>query len=246
MLAEQAIDQLGRDGFVAARRVLDEAQLAAAREAADALLAEHGARSGYGVIALEAWRRSPAFRELLAPLASVACEALGTDVLVVFQDLVIDKPPSSETFLPWHQDGAYLPLDRVDGVVGWVALDDADAERGCLRYVAGSHRLGRRRGPAEFSPSHEPPDGDLRPIDADGRPVVVAEAAAGDAWLHTPLTWHASPPNRVAASRRAWNVWFVREDTRWAPDRAPHPYVRELQPIPGAPLAGDRFPRLSR
>jgi ectoine hydroxylase-related dioxygenase (phytanoyl-CoA dioxygenase family) len=239
-------DALEADGFVAAGRVLDDAQVAAARDAADSLLAEHGAPSDYGVIALEAWRRSPEFHRLLAPLARVACDLLGTDVLVTFQDLLIDKPPTAGTTLPWHQDQAYLPLDRDDGLVAWVALDDADAARGCLRYVPGSHRLGLR-GAAEFHGEQRPRDGaGAAPIDANGHPVFVAEASSGEAWFHTPLTWHASPPNRAAASRRAWSVWFVREETRWAPGRAPHPYVLELTPTDGAPLAEDRFPRFER
>jgi ectoine hydroxylase-related dioxygenase (phytanoyl-CoA dioxygenase family) len=237
---------LEREGFVAAGRVLDDAQVAAARAAADALLAEHGARSEYGVIALEAWRREPTFHELLAPLTSVACELLETGVLVTFQDLIIDKPPSAARTLPWHQDQAYLPLDRDDGLVAWVALDDADEARGCLRYVPGSHRLGLR-GPGEFSGELRSRDGaDLPPIDVNGHPVFVAEAGSGEAWFHTPLTWHASPPNRTAASRRAWSVWFVREDTRWAPERASHPYVLELAPTAGTPLPDDRFPRFGR
>jgi len=222
--------------------VLDAAQVAAARDAADALLAEHGARSDYGVIALEAWRRQPVFAELLVPLARVACSLLGVPVVAIFQDLVIDKPPSARATLPWHQDQAYLPLDRDDGVVAWVALDDAGGESGCLRYVSGTHREGLR-GPADF-PGVERHADDPEPIDAAGRQVVVAEARAGEAWFHHPLTWHSSPPNLAADNRRAWSVWFVGDDTRWAPDRAPdHPYLRELEPTPGTPLDPGRFPR---
>jgi ectoine hydroxylase-related dioxygenase (phytanoyl-CoA dioxygenase family) len=231
-----------RDGFAAAGRVLDDGQVSAAREAADALLAEYGAASEYGVIALEASRRAAPFRDLLPPVARLAREVLGTAVVVAFQDLVIDKPRIAVEALPWHQDQTYLPLDRDDGVVAWVALDDADEARGCMRYVPGSHLLGPR-APAEFAGGSLPNVDGLPPIDVDGRPVVVAEARAGDAWFHTPLTWHASPPNHAAASRRAWSIWFVREETRWAPERAPHPYLVELAPQAGAPLDGERFPR---
>jgi ectoine hydroxylase-related dioxygenase (phytanoyl-CoA dioxygenase family) len=240
------LPELERDGFVAAGPVLDATQLDTAREAAATVFAEHGAHSDYGVIALSAWRRSPAFRELLSTVAAHACAAMGTESLTVFQDLLIDKPPTTDAEVPWHQDGEYLPLDRLDGVIAWVALDDADAERGCMRYVPGSHGLGRRRGPAEFSSDPAAPRSELEPMDADGCEVVVAEAAAGEAWLHMPLTWHASPPNRVAASRRAWCVWFVREETCWAPEGSHHPYVYEFQPTAGAPLDGATFPRFRR
>jgi ectoine hydroxylase-related dioxygenase (phytanoyl-CoA dioxygenase family) len=189
------------------------------------------------VIALDAWRGSPVFRELLEPLGAVARRLLDVDSVVAFQDLVIDKPTEGPAqTLPWHQDAAYLPLDRDDGLVAWVALDDADAERGCLRYAVGSHGAGARAA-ARFDGSGEAPS----PGD---HPVAVAECGAGEALFHSPLVLHCSPPNRGSGSRRAWSVWFVHPDTRWAPDRAQHPYLLELTPTAGDPLPPDRFPRL--
>jgi len=228
------------DGFLPAGSVLTTAELERARAATDRLLAIHGASSDYGVIALDAWRREPVFRGLLDPVARLARDLLGLAAVRLFQDLVIDKPASATTPLPLHQDQAYLPLDRDDGVVAWIALDDADAASGCLHYVPGSHRLGRRR-PASFSGAPEC-DLHLPAIDPGDRPVVPVPVSAGDALFHLPQVWHGSPPNVSRSRRRAWSIWFVHPDVRWAPDRASHPYLTELAPAPGPPLTGERFP----
>ena len=236
--------QFQRDGFAGAGRVLGPGDVARARAASDQVCAEHGGRSEYGVIALQAFRHHPVFMELLAPVARVACDLLGTDRVVAFQDLIIDKLPGAPSMVPWHQDGIYLPLDREDGAIGWIALDDADERRGCLKYVAGSHLLGPR-APARFG--GEPPreDETRPPIDPEGREVVVAESEAGDAWFHWPMTWHASPPNTTTEPRRAWSVWFVREEVRWDVHRANHPYLLEFSPHHGDPLDEARFPRFA-
>lgn len=228
------------DGFCATEQILTPPQLAAARDATDRLVAGYGASSEYGVISLDAWRREPVLRELLPSVARVARELMGLSEVLVFQDLVIDKPSTATAPMPYHQDQSYLPLDRDDGLVAWVALDDADAERGCLHYAAGTHRLGARR-PARFSDAPQR-DSHLPPIDIDGRAVVAVAAEAGQALFHSPLVWHGSPPNSTALPRRAWSIYFLHPDVRWAPDRAAHPYLLELAPVPGARVAGERFP----
>ncbi|XP_033637875.1 phytanoyl-CoA dioxygenase-like [Asterias rubens] len=49
------------------------------------------------------------------------------------------KPPGAKC-TPAHQDGKYFMHDR--GITFWLALDDADAENGCLYYVPQSDRKG--------------------------------------------------------------------------------------------------------
>jgi ectoine hydroxylase-related dioxygenase (phytanoyl-CoA dioxygenase family) len=229
------------DGFCATERVFTPRELEVARNATDQLLAAYGASSEYGRISLDAWRRAPALRELLPTVARRARELLGFSEVLVFQDLVIDKPPTATAPLPYHQDQSYLPLDRDDGLVAWVALDDADARRGCLHYVAGTHRLGARR-PARFSGAAQR-DAHLPPIEVDGRAMVAVAARAGQALFHSPLVWHGSPPNSTSLPRRAWSIYFLHPDVRWAPDRAAHPYLLELAPMAGARVAGERFPK---
>ena len=50
-----------------------------------------------------------------------------------------NKPPGTEHPTPPHQDNYYFCLRPCNVLTMWLALDDVDAENGCLRYVRGSH-----------------------------------------------------------------------------------------------------------
>lgn len=55
-------------------------------------------------------------------------------------DQLFLKPPHFGSAKPYHQDNFYFRIHPADQVItAWIALDDADAENGCLRYIDGSH-----------------------------------------------------------------------------------------------------------
>lgn len=222
---------LDREGFAHLGRVLDDGALAAARVAATAHLEGRGAVSEVGQIAVDLSRHTPECRALLPRLAAPVRALLGEPEVVLFQDLVVDKRLASAP-LTWHRDAAHLPLDDDRGLIMWVALDDAGVDDGCLRYIAGSQ--GSRDGGA-FDPARVAP-----PV---AGAVVPAPIAAGDALVHSLRIWHDSPASRSGRHRRGWSLWWVRAGARWAPERTDHPFLRELSPVSGEPLAGDRFPR---
>jgi phytanoyl-CoA hydroxylase len=55
-----------------------------------------------------------------------------------------NKPPMTMHVTPPHQDNYYFCLRPPNVLTMWLALDLIDEENGCLRYVPGSHRAGRR------------------------------------------------------------------------------------------------------
>lgn len=239
------MDALVTRGFVTVGRIVPPDDLPALREAADRALVDVP-MSDYGWIRHDPWRLEPAFERALREPALVAlARALGATVL--FQDHVISKPPGTGVEVAWHQDRAYWPLSAPRGATVWVALDDADEENGCLRYLPGTHLLGERRAADFTRGAEQPARSDLPPIDAAPRAheAIAVPLAAGEAVVHDPLVWHMSPPNRSARPRRAWSITLVSEDARWAPDHAPHPFVWSLAPRAGAPLDPARFPRLA-
>ena len=226
---EAARAALARDGFAGIGRVLGDVDVAAAREAATAHLDGLGAVSDLGVIAVDLSRHAVTCRELLPRLAAPARALLDEAEVVLFQDLVVDKRRGTAP-VTWHRDAAHLPLDDDDGLIMWVALDDAGEEDGCLRYLAGSHTSGEG---GSYDPERREP-----PVPGA---VVAAPVAAGHAVVHSPRTWHDSPPSRTGRPRRGWSLWWVRPRARWAPDRTAHPFLRELSPRAGDPLLPDRF-----
>jgi len=56
-----------------------------------------------------------------------------------------NKPAGTNHVTPPHQDNYYFSLTPPHVVTIWLGLERVDAENGCLRYVAGSHRGGFRK-----------------------------------------------------------------------------------------------------
>lgn len=55
-----------------------------------------------------------------------------------------NKPAGTNHVTPPHQDNYYFCLTPPSVLTIWLALENVDAENGCLRYVVGSHRQGFR------------------------------------------------------------------------------------------------------
>ncbi len=124
-----------------------------------------------------------------------------------------NKPPGTEHPTPPHQDNFYFCLRPANVLTLWLALDDVDAENGCLRYVRGSHLegirphlrtgvLGFSQGIADYGP------------DDEAREVEI-HVAPGDLLVHHGETIHRADVNRSATrNRRAFAQVFRGESCR--------------------------------
>lgn len=102
----------------------------------------------------------------------------------------------------WHQDEFYIPTRDRSLCGGWIALDDATVENGCLWVIPGSHR------PGILWPQHEHHDGrfdcggesiHFPYTDADAVPVPVK---AGSLVFFNGYLLHRSLPNYAKAGYR--------------------------------------------
>ena len=233
-----------RDGVAALGPVLDGDQLAVVREAFTRVIADRGVTGGYATIAHDAWRAAPELAALVPRLGQVACAAVDLPALVLFHDHLLHKPAGGDD-MAWHQDFSYLPIDRADGLTLWVALDDIDAENGCLYYVPGTHRLGERRA-AWGLYGDDDPRAALPPIEVDDRePGMPGPTAAGCAVAHHAYVWHRSPANRSQRPRRSWALSFVVPEARWSPRHSLHPRSAVSPRHEGQALEDD-LPRVRR
>ena len=84
------------------------------------------------------------------------------------------KPPEKGSPFPMHQDAPFFPHVNHSMIAAIVHFDDAPLEKGCLRVVPGSHKLGMLphigEGAWHLSPDEYPV--------TDALPL---EAKAGDA-----------------------------------------------------------------
>jgi phytanoyl-CoA hydroxylase len=116
---------------------------------------------------------------------------------VLFQEMMLVKPAHIGSARVWHQDCAYSAVKPLDAVIGiWIALDDADADNGCMHVIPG----GQRGGPLLQSSQVNCTIPDDR---LDLRRVTPVPLQAGGAMVLSGLLPHMTPANRSPARRRA-------------------------------------------
>jgi len=125
-----------------------------------------------------------------------------------------NKPPVIGKPTPPHQDGYYFMLDPSVAVTMWMALEPADEENGCVKYIKGSHLKGMRphgrtktlgfsQGIVDFG------------TDDDKQNEVSFPAKPGDLLVHHSLTVHFAGGNSSATrSRKALGLIYFGESAR--------------------------------
>lgn len=131
-----------------------------------------------------------------------------------------NKPPNTNHVTPPHQDNFYFCLRPAHVVTLWLALDEVDAENGCLRYVGGSHVQGFRdhsrsqilgfsQGISAYTPS-------------DFSSEVAIRLHPGDLVAHHGMTIHRADANHSSERhRRSFAMVFkgvscVRDEAAYA------------------------------
>ena len=95
---------------------------------------------------------------------------------------------------------AYWPFDPPEMISAWVALDDTSMENGCVRFFAGSHKLGLLPHASSNVKGNSLGLVDHPAVDA--LPEHAIEVKRGSVVLHHALTVHHSQPNQSNRSRR--------------------------------------------
>ncbi|MGI8827225.1 MAG: phytanoyl-CoA dioxygenase family protein [Chloroflexota bacterium] len=121
-------------------------------------------------------------------LTAGAAELIGGPNVQLHHTKLFIKPPEKGSPFPLHQDYPFFPHERHSMIAAVIHFDDAPIEKGCLRVVPGSHRL----GPLEHDPGgswHLPFE--QYPLDSS----VPCPAKAGDVLFFSYLTIHGSDVN---------------------------------------------------
>lgn len=163
-------------------------------------------------------------------IVAVLLDLLGPDVKL-YADQMLLKPPFHGSAKPYHQDSPYWPIEPMELVTCWMALDDATTENGCMRFLPGTHR----QGPLEhrhLEGPHMVPEGweemSKRPEE------VCLELKAGSCSFHHSLVLHETSPNRTPYPRRAMTTAYMRSTSRYTGE-PPQP---EFQTIAGRSYPG--------
>ncbi|HYE05191.1 MAG TPA: phytanoyl-CoA dioxygenase family protein [Planctomycetota bacterium] len=261
MLTQAQVDQFDRDGFLRGGKViLDQRQLETLRGEMARVIADRDDATKPQPVGISTWGAaegrpvwqiiniydaSPSFRELAthATIAEEVAQLARATELRIWHDQIQWKPASTGGVNMWHQDSPYWPvLTPADLVTAWVALDDVDADNGCMSMVPGSHRWGDT---IDFL--HTLKSFDAMPGEYQGNPVEVRRCPvrAGEVHYHHSLTWHGSHGNTSGRERRALAIHFLQEHTRYVAEHG-HPMKPFIASRDGEPVRGDRFPLVWR
>lgn len=204
-----------RDGYVILRKVVDVETVCEARRHVQWLQNKNPGvipeELNYRLVTNDAfWVRLISDSRLL----NYAEQFIGPD-LGVFSSHYMAKPPSSGKAVLWHQDGSYWPLEPMEAISFWVALDRSDEENGCMRVIPGSQN------------NTVTPESDLVKLKGDYLwnngmdPDWIDESKAvslilnpGDVSIHHPSIVHSSTANRSTRWRRGLTIRYISTSTR--------------------------------
>jgi len=238
-LTTEQREQFERDGFVYYGLIVSGEELAAVRERID-LIGDGGTGVPSDLIRMEqayldgtltgiaqreaVWQMlylaehdEVIHRLVRNPRILDAVETLLGPDLKYFSDQVIMKQARHGSRVNWHQDSPYWPIEPMNLVTCWLALDDATLENGCMCFVPGTHREGLK--------SHV--TNDMRTMKVEGvdtSKTVAVPVPAGGCEFHHSLTLHATSENKTPHRRRAIAMTYMSaqsKDTRTPTKRYP-------------------------
>jgi ectoine hydroxylase-related dioxygenase (phytanoyl-CoA dioxygenase family) len=259
VLTAEQIEQYQRSGFVNGGPLLDEAAVTALQQEMVRVIADRDNPAAAQPVLLRdlstvkehqlwqiinVWMASAAYRTLThhPRLLEMAAQLSGARSLRVWHDQVLYKPKEAGGKLHWHQDAPLWDLlqPKDAQITAWIALDDAEADNGCMYMVPGSHHWGDRL--TALNEIRERPE---FPATFEGHDVhiIMCPVRQGQVHFHHGLTWHGSGTNYSARPRRAVAIHFMTERTTYDASGT-HPMKPYVSVQEGAMLEGEAFPHV--
>jgi chlorinating enzyme len=214
LLTPAQIEAFNRDGYLKGLRIFTEAEMAEHRVYFDRLLARVLAEGGSSYSISTAHLKYGNVYDLLTHPRIVAHvkDLLGENV-VGWGSHYFCKMPGDGKEVHWHQDASYWPLTPSKAVTVWLAIDDADVENACMRFIPGSHHYGH----LTYHLNEDSPDAVLNQqvedVEQFGRPVDD-ELKAGEISLHSDLLLHGSEANGSRRRRCGLTLRYCPVDVR--------------------------------
>ncbi len=249
------------DGAVCVRGAFSPDEVAMARDAVDANLAElsplakraSGDDDGAFVEDFCSWQRVPAMERFIRESSAgrIAGELMGAHTVRLYHDHVLVKEPGTRQRTPWHQDQPYYNVAGRQNISMWCPVDPV-ARESTLEFVKGSH-LGPWFMPRSFLDGQAKwfPDGALAELPhIDGNPefdILGWALEPGDAVFFHMLTLHSAGGVAGPHRRRVLSVRFLGDDMVHAvrPWTTSPPFPGLTDELPdGVPLDHPLFPVL--
>lgn len=213
-LRPEQIAAFNRDGYLTGIRIFNDEEALELRRYFDELLARVLAAGQDNYSIKTAHLLYGKVYDLLTDARIVAYvkDLIGENV-VGWGSHFFCKLPGDGRTVGWHQDAGYWPLTPTKAVTVWLAIDDADVENACMRFIPGSHHFGH----LTYQLTEESDPSILNQIVPEaerfGAPVNNV-LRAGEISIHTDLLLHGSEANTSVRRRCGLTLRYTTPDVR--------------------------------
>ncbi|QGQ95117.1 phytanoyl-CoA dioxygenase family protein [Paenibacillus psychroresistens] len=144
-------------------------------------------------------------------LLDIAEQFIGPNI-ALFASHYISKPPFDGQPVLWHQDGSYWPLEPMNVVSLWLAVDDSLPENGCLCVIPETHTMELQQMKKNLTIANV--------LESEVDPALVEEDKAVDLILssggvsvHHPNVIHGSKANHSPLRRCGLTIRYIPTST---------------------------------
>ncbi|MEO1725303.1 MAG: phytanoyl-CoA dioxygenase family protein [Pseudomonadota bacterium] len=218
-LSEDDRAAYARDGYLCPVDVMSKAEAATHRAMLERYEARHA--SGDVTLPMETFKRVNS-HIVMREAAEIALDPrildrvesiLGPDILLWSCEFIV-KEARTDKVIAWHQDLTYWGMGGSDHeVTAWVALSDASAAVGCMRFVPGSHRNAIVAHEDRDDPANLLSRGQELAVEVDEADAVTAALRPGQMSLHHGRIFHASGPNVTDDRRIGLVIRYITPET---------------------------------
>ena len=242
-IAESMFEEYHRNGIVKVEQVISRYEAAHYRAATLDVLKStpQGGSANYGTIFhqyVDVWRDSEVLRELtLHPKIGAIAEKLADIPMRLWHDHTLAKEPSKALPTAFHQDQMKWPFERPRHTLSaWIALQDTPVERGCMSFLAGSHKV---EGLPNIGTDDQQRWKREKP-DLEWWPRLTVPLKAGDCTFHNGMIMHAAGANLTQEWRVAHVIIFADRDAAYNGQK--HLVTDPLQLAAGQGMPDEWFP----
>ncbi|MDF2669815.1 MAG: phytanoyl-CoA dioxygenase family protein [Paenibacillus sp.] len=208
-----AYRQYEEEGYVVFRNVLDDPLKQESQAHIEFLMNKHPdvrpeKLTTHNIVDDPFWIRLVSDERLLA----IAQQFLGPN-LALFGAHYFCKMPFTGKPVLWHQDGSYWPLEPMEVVTLWLAIDRSIPENGCLRVIPRTHKLELQE--------MQTTEREENILDSEVDPALVDESRmtsiildAGDVSVHHPNIIHGSEANHSPYRRCGMAIRYISTSTK--------------------------------
>jgi phytanoyl-CoA dioxygenase PhyH len=213
-LSMAQIEQYNRNGYLKGIRIFDQAQSLENRRYFDDLLARVLASGGTSYSISTAHLKYGRVYDLLTDRRIVACvrDLLGENV-IAWGSHFFCKMPHDGKRVSWHQDASYWPMSPSKTATVWLAIDDADRENACMRFIPGTHHFGHLTYRLTENDDTNVLNQSVENAEQFGEPIDV-ELKAGEISIHSDLLLHGSEANDSDRRRCGLTLRYCAADVR--------------------------------